>query len=117
MTFIDTYPVPDADTATARDVAGWHAAHALYLLGRSDRLEEEHGRGWPEALHLVALAGAKADTARVLFDYGDGMVADWSARELIRSADTGEAAQHTAYTVAMEGGYDPDTARDDGYES
>lgn len=117
MSFIDTYPMPDQESATARDVAGWYAAHALWLIGRADRMEEEHGRGWPEALHLVALAGAKADTARVLFDYGDGMVADWAARELIRSADTGEAVQQAAYTIAMHGGYDHDTARSDGYQS
>ena len=123
MSFIDTYPTPDQAIATARDVAGWHAAHALWLLGRADRRRELHGPADFTYMNLLSLVATTTDAAYVLHrlsDMGeeyDPMVPDEVARELLEAAEAGDDYAACARRVASWGGYDPDTARDDGYES
>ena len=117
MTFIDTYPVPDADTATARDVAGWHAAHALYLLGRAARREELHGTRDTDARNLAALADAKAGTAYALHATDSDACADHIAHMLLTGRAAVGATEHRTTAIAKRGGYDPHKTRRAGYES
>lgn len=59
MSFTDLYSAPDHEAATARQVAGWYAAHALYLYGRADRIQENNrANGNNEYLTLLGTAAS-----------------------------------------------------------
>jgi len=115
--FTDLYPTPDHETATARQVAGWYAAHSLYLLGRADRRRDLHGPRDTAYLNLLALAGAATNTASLLGALALGRDPDATARQLLTAIEAGEDYDERADLIATWGGYDPDKARRAGYES
>lgn len=117
MSFTALYPTPDHESATARQVAGWYAAHALYLTGRADRIEDENGRGFPEALHVLALAAADTNLASLLGALALGRDPDQTARQLLTAVEAGDDYTERADAIAQWGGYDPTKARRAGYES
>lgn len=119
MTSFDAlYPTPDRETATARQVAGWYAAHALYLLGRADRIQEQ-GRATGNDTYLTAITTAAADTnqASLLGALSLGRDPDQTARQLLTAIAAGEDYTERAASIAQWGGHDPDKARKAGYES
>lgn len=115
--FTALYPTPDHENATARQVAGWYAAHALYLLGRADRRRELHGNRDTTYLNLLALAGAATNTASLLGALALGRDPDQTARQLLTAISAGEDYDERADSIATWGDYDPDKARTAGYES
>lgn len=117
MTFTDLHPTPNPNTATAHDVAGWYAAHALHLLGYADRITDEEGRGVPEVLHTLDLAAAEARTAYLLWAATEGPDATSAARAVLTHDTDPDAAFEVAGWVARWAGLDPEEARAAGYES
>lgn len=115
MSFAATYPAPSETSATARQVSGWYAAHALYLLGRAERADDDHVRA------LVELAGSKAETAFTLWCWHDpksGATHDLAAQALMTGLTGGGGwVSGTCESIAAQGGYDPTKARAAGYES
>lgn len=116
MSFADTYPTPDHESATARQVAGYRAAEALWLLGRAKRRREMHGPRDTTALNLFALAGAKAETAYTLSLADHRIPADRIASRTL-TFQHGDAMDEYLDLIAYKAGHDPDKARRAGYES
>lgn len=116
MSFTDLYPTPDHETATARQVAGHRAAEALWLLGRAKRRRELHGPRDTTTVNLVALAGAKAETAYALSNTDLGVPAD-RIGALVLTFQAGDAMDEALWLIAARAGHDPDKARRAGYES
>lgn len=115
--FADLYPTPDHESATARQVAGWYAAHALYLNRRAERRRELHGPADTTYLNLLALAAATTNQASLLGALALGRDADQTARQLLTAIEAGDDYTERADSIAAWVGYDPDKTRTAGYES
>ena len=116
MSFTSLYPTPDHTTATARQVAGHRAAEALWLLGRAKRRRELHGPRDTTTVNLIALAGAKAETAYALSLAEHGISPERIAARLL-TFQHGDAMDEYLDLIAYKAGHDPDKARTAGYES
>ncbi|KOX10174.1 hypothetical protein [Nocardiopsis sp. NRRL B-16309] len=110
-------PTPDPDTATCKEVAGWFAAQALFLLGRADRRRELHGPADTVLGHVLDMAAAQTLITRALFGSTTSTTADQTARTVLNAALAGDDTSEAAGAIAQWAGHDPAKVRAAGYES
>lgn len=110
-------PVPDTYTATCREVAGWHSAQALFLLGRADRRRELHGPADTVLGHLLDMAAAQTLIARALYGATTSSTPDQIARAVLAAGLAGDDTPGAAGCIAQWAGVDASKGRRAGYES
>lgn len=117
MSFTDLYPSPYPETATAHEVAGHYAAHALYLMGRAERRYELHGPDDVSCVHLMHRSASEAEVAYILYAASREDDADAIAHRLLVGQRAVGGHREWARTIAKRNGYNPDQVRRAGYES